>query len=449
MALIWAWNPDIPGECNCESSSNAGWAPMYQQGWRWGSSSGNDTETDVINHARHPQVGYGGSDHALRVQAGGWHYNYTYYSYLTSPANCWPAINDGIIQFHLYTNHTESDYPVLTLYGPGGEVFHLHQSGLKLLARYMKSGFGMTDGLVTTAEYALNTWVVVSIRFKTHATEGEIEISINGMPAESSGILAMGHALEWNQFRVWSTRGQWDYYRRFTHFTVYDDPTLDNALEIIKWTCVLRPSSDALDGSWEDPGGLTDDLFSEVNEETFSTANYCTTIASADEVRWGVDTDDIDLAWAPSTIDGVVVSAAMRGDGSLYSGQAVLSAARSLTGTAAMTASGTTVTGTGTDFSPEVQVGDFVKLDADGEEAWTQVDTVDSDGQLTLVTGGYLGSTGSGTISAQAMGALTATTLLTKYVDPVVRPTVPGTANPWTTVTIDAAELGAKVREIT
>jgi len=448
MALIWAWNPDIAGPCNCESSSDAGWAPMYQQGWRWGSTHSTYTVTDIISHSCQPVVGYGGSSYALQVQ-GGNYFSYYYYCYITSPANCWPAIDDGIIQFRLYASHVDSTYPVITLYAPNGtEVFHLHLSGLKLLARYNKSGVGMTTGLTTDAEIALHTWTTISIRLKNHASLGEIEISINGMPAESSGVLAMGHALEWNKFRLWS-HNYGNTYRRYTHFSVYDNPASDDALETIKWTCVLRPSSDVQDGSWEDPGGLTDNLYEEVDDVTFTTATYCTTITSADEVRWGVETDDINAAWAPATIDGVVVSAAMRGDGSLYQGQAVLSADRSLTGTAAFTASNTTVTGTGTDFDPEVQAGDFVKLDADGEEAWTQVETVNSDTSLTLVTGGYLGSTGSGAISAKAMGALTATTLLPKYVDPVVRTTVPGTSTPWTTSTIDTVELGVKVRKIT
>jgi len=65
-----------------------------------------------------------------------------------------------------------------------------------------------------------------------------------------------------------------------------------------------------------------------------------------------------------------------------------------LTGNISVTNGNTTVTGTGTKFIEEVSVGDKIRLSAHAGNVATEVASVDSDTQLTLVAGGYLGATG-------------------------------------------------------
>lgn len=62
-----------------------------------------------------------------------------------------------------------------------------------------------------------------------------------------------------------------------------------------------------------------------------------------------------------------------------------------------VTVSGSTVTGTGFRTSPAA-LKDYFKLDADGESAWTQILSMDSDTQITLVED-YLGAGSSGAAS--------------------------------------------------
>lgn len=56
-----------------------------------------------------------------------------------------------------------------------------------------------------------------------------------------------------------------------------------------------------------------------------------------------------------------------------------------------VTVSGRTVTGTGFAGFTDVHAKDYFKLDADGESAWVQIDSVDSDTQITLKSA-YVGS---------------------------------------------------------
>jgi hypothetical protein len=87
-------------------------------------------------------------------------------------------------------------------------------------------------------------------------------------------------------------------------------------------------------------------------------------------------------------------------------------------GIGSVTVSGTTVTGTGF-LNADVHYKDYFKLSADGESAWRQIESIDSDAQMTLVsayTGGTSGTgeralmqpfTGAGGSLAVASGALT------------------------------------------
>jgi len=70
-------------------------------------------------------------------------------------------------------------------------------------------------------------------------------------------------------------------------------------------------------------------------------------------------------------------------DGSTYS-----------TGTASLSG-GTTVIGSGTEWSANVKAGYFFKFNSDGDSAWTKIESVDNDTQLTL-SETYKGSASSG-----------------------------------------------------
>lgn len=62
-------------------------------------------------------------------------------------------------------------------------------------------------------------------------------------------------------------------------------------------------------------------------------------------------------------------------------------------GTAAFTNGNTTVTGTLTSWTKELQAGDKIKLASDTDDKYTEIATVGGDTSITLVGGGYLGTT--------------------------------------------------------
>lgn len=67
-------------------------------------------------------------------------------------------------------------------------------------------------------------------------------------------------------------------------------------------------------------------------------------------------------------------------------------------GTATFTNGSAAVTGSGFVSVRDLRTGDYVKLDADAESAWIQVESLDGDGALTLV-GPYTGTGGTGAAS--------------------------------------------------
>lgn len=67
-------------------------------------------------------------------------------------------------------------------------------------------------------------------------------------------------------------------------------------------------------------------------------------------------------------------------------------------GTATFTNGSATVTGSGFVSVRDLRTGDYVKLDADAESGWTQVESLDGDGALTLVDN-YSGTGGTGASS--------------------------------------------------
>ena len=74
-----------------------------------------------------------------------------------------------------------------------------------------------------------------------------------------------------------------------------------------------------------------------------------------------------------------------------------------LTGTVYLAAGSTTVVRIGTLFNTEVIAGRKVRLSADRPQSWTKVLTVDDNNHMTLVAGGYVGTTGSGAALVAAM----------------------------------------------
>jgi hypothetical protein len=87
-----------------------------------------------------------------------------------------------------------------------------------------------------------------------------------------------------------------------------------------------------------------------------------------------------------------------------------------LTGTLNFTVNSVNVTGVGTSFITQVKAGQFIKKTADGNTLFVEVDSVQSNTQLTLVSN-YLGTTGTSTavisnwiINTVGTGTVTATT---------------------------------------
>lgn len=70
-------------------------------------------------------------------------------------------------------------------------------------------------------------------------------------------------------------------------------------------------------------------------------------------------------------------------------------------GTCTFTAASTVVTGTGF-LAADLHIGDYVKVTADAESAWVQVESIDSDTELTLVSA-YTGAGGSGVASSRSI----------------------------------------------
>jgi len=79
-----------------------------------------------------------------------------------------------------------------------------------------------------------------------------------------------------------------------------------------------------------------------------------------------------------------------------------------LTGTVTFTASSTNITGSGTTFTTQIVVGQWIKKSADAETLYAQVATVISDTQLTLATN-YAGTTASTTGVVSNWKTVTAT----------------------------------------
>ena len=102
--------------------------------------------------------------------------------------------------------------------------------------------------------------------------------------------------------------------------------------------------------------------------------------------------DEMRLIYSSGAPAGIVVTTAEKVFGYAPSEG---SSPKRLIGTISVTAAGTAVTGTGTAFDTEVNVGDWIKLDGHPDTAWSQVLTV-TDATNIVLRHGYRGATGSG-----------------------------------------------------
>ena len=94
-------------------------------------------------------------------------------------------------------------------------------------------------------------------------------------------------------------------------------------------------------------------------------------------------------------------------EGSVRVGYAGSSISRALPGTPTFTNGSRSVTGTGfASADPQLLVGDYVKRDADGESAWAQIYSIDSDTALTLAAS-YIGTSGTSASSIASMKTTT------------------------------------------
>ena len=109
----------------------------------------------------------------------------------------------------------------------------------------------------------------------------------------------------------------------WTCATVWDSAG-DNALTVVKWMGAMRPKADDTDGSFLNQSGSAVDMYQSVDELSLLTSSHVTTTTDPDEVRFTVDSTDIDAAWTPTAIIGVLVTASVRGDGVLNSARVVI-----------------------------------------------------------------------------------------------------------------------------
>ena len=336
MSLRYAFTCDTVGNGQFHHGGSGGPLIMLRDGWYYGEAH-SACAGNIVDSSRQPLIGYGGSYRAMRLNG------YTFGGtpkacYVYSPDPTFTAQSDGIFQFHFYAAHygyNDNMLPFFRLLSGTTIVLEVRFNGNRdgTLQLYYWNGSSLSLGLTTSATANEDEWHSIAIRLKTGNTDGRIKVSIDGGTAEDSGDLVMNHALAWNRFLCWSDgNSSSSYYRYFAQFSVFTD-TSDAMLETQKWVTQLRPTGDATapDSDWTGTPNGTPDLHDNVNEINFSASDYCTTIVDPpDEIRFYPDYTEtpanggINAAWDPPVIDGVVVNAVMRGDGTLNQGQAVV-----------------------------------------------------------------------------------------------------------------------------
>ena len=306
MALVMAYSGDV-GASNQQ---------LLDSGW---TADGSWKADEAATH--HPLAGYGGCARVFKssTNEGSLH---------TIVSPLWPgaALSDVIVQAHVkqYTTIYHQWSVLLRIYAadrttilaearPSSSV-----SAPTTLKVYSANGSDvLTLQGTTTATAPWNSWWVLAIRFKNGAS-GEVEVSIDGTSAFSASPT---HSTKTAQ--AWgSQNGYFTVPFYLAHVTVWGNPATDNALTVTKWVATLKPSATAAAGSFTATGAAT--LHEATDDDTISASEYGESTTDPDEMRCNVEVDDVDAAWAPSNIDGVVVVGSVRGDGALSSARSVI-----------------------------------------------------------------------------------------------------------------------------
>lgn len=340
MALHWAWAFNISAD-NATYQANA-----------WTLTHANiNPNFSTSPFPRQPLSGVGGMTKGCQLPN---------YQYITTPP--WPkgALSDGQIQFHFYNGFQDATYARIRLLASDGTVLlELRPSdytAAPAIAVYSGQG-SMTLRGTTTFTVAANSWHVLAIRFKVGTSGGEIAISLNGQSETIVSSGNVGATSSWARLQL----VPWTAPMYFSGITVWDDGAGDDALTVTRWVAGLRPYQDDTAGSWSPSTGS--DLYAMVDEDPMSTTDYDSTVTNPDEMRLKIRTSDISASWAPLTIDGVSLVAAMRGDGTLNTGQTVIDdGSNNLLGTAWTT----------TATSHFYETNDVFPTQADGVTPWTK-----------------------------------------------------------------------------
>jgi len=347
MALHWAWACGICGEE--QNYGDSGWAYETAAFFK-----PNFTFT-TAPPPRQPLAGYGGMNKGIRANGG---------YFWTTPV--WPqgALTDGVIQLHFYVLQGNTNARIRLL--NAADVILLE---LRLIAPTSTSnnftfevfssegGTATSRGTLTTYVNA-NSWHTLAIRFKPGTSGGYISVSLDGHVDNLVVNGNVGATSPWAKLK-WDWVG--GFYSYVTGISVWDSAA-DAALTTPYWIPSLRPVADSNIGSWTDQASGTSNLYATVDEDPISTADYCTTTTDPDEIRFTVETDNIDANWAPATIEGVSVIGSMRGDGVLNTGQPVIDdGSNNLLGTSQTT-----------DAETSAGVNDVFPLQADASTPWTK-----------------------------------------------------------------------------
>ena len=338
MALVWAFTFDGISSSGTFQDNNGGAYYLLQDGWGysyWHNYSPDRCEAQLGYKPRQPLVGYGGSTRALQVWGNTGLFPQSYCWVYTKYA-AFPGLDDGIFQFHYQQDNTSTLKIIDVLAEDGTVLFQLYPSGSNLRVLYRNTSGSMLEALVTVATIGTYQWHTIALRMKCHATEGKVEVCVDGGVVATSTDLEMGAtygAKKWNRFILNGPYAAQYSSRYFAQLSVYDNNG-DNALSIQKWVAWAPARVDVDIGAWTDEAAGTTNLYDGVDEIDIVNTDYCTTNGVGvpgsleDEIWFSPNTDEsINAAWAPLAIDGVCVNGVARGDGELGSGHLLVASA--------------------------------------------------------------------------------------------------------------------------
>jgi hypothetical protein len=333
MSLHYAFTFDTVGTGQIDDTASGGGLFLLRSGWYYYEGHGG-CDADLISASRQPIIGYGGSYRALRLE--GYNGGIVNQCFLYSPSPSFSLLTDGIFQFHTKTStygYDTAGRQFLYLRSGPTDVLRLNYVSDGRIQIYYWNASSWVYCLTTTDLALRNDWHTIAIRLKTHETEGIIGISIDGGTPKIETDLAMNHALGWERYCFMSDDLSYTY-RYFAQISVFTD-TSDEMLATQKWVTQLRPTADATapDDDWDGSSTITPNLYQDVNNLD-SDSEYCTTLVQDAEIRFNPNYTETPAnggiepsgeTWEPPVIDGVVVNAIMRGDGTLNQGQTVVS----------------------------------------------------------------------------------------------------------------------------